>query len=460
MHGSGPTTRDLPPPARKATLISMAYTDLDRLSRIFTGLMAPLLAGSACGIDESQFTVDVCSDQGLDILATVEPALATDYLELRSGYSHDESEFERVDEFGSPCAGASDPTACAEALAALPTQSELRPYVGSFDLSVYHMLAYTRGDEVGAVGDLAGLRAFLGSIDAPGDAALLALESGQDILCGAGGEVGPHPEGFVLYTTTGTGCGRGDHREHHVLLVRADGTMSILDTERIERGQPNCSIGRLPPGLCRRLAPAATGPVGAFFAEVAHLEAASVPAFAQLARELALHGAPSPLIGAALRARDDERRHARMTARLARRFGGRPTAPRLRRTPPRPLVEVLADNAAEGCVRETYGALVAHVQARRSPDRQIRQVLARIAGDETRHAALSWSLARWARGRMSAAQRLPVARAAADAVDRLEGELLSPHDPQVHALAGLPEPAEARALFGRLRAALRAEAAA
>lgn len=433
----------------------MACNDRDRLVHRIPSVLVPLFAATGCGIDESQFTLDVCSGEKLDMLASVEPEIPVDFLELRTG---EYEGYEVLDAAGEACGGADEPMACVEALAALPTDSELRGGDGYY--SRPELLAYTRGDEVGAITDLGGLKLFLGAIDAAGDAAMLARMSGHDILCRDGNEVGEHSEGFVVFTTSGSGCGRGDDVEHHVVLVRADGSISVIDSERIKRGDPGCAIGRLPPGLCRTIAPAATGPVGAFFAEVAHLEAASVPAFSRLAAELALHGAPTALVRASLRARDDERRHARATARLARRFGGRPVAPRLRPTPARPLIEVLADNAAEGCVRETFGALVAHLQARRARDPQVRRVLARIAVDETRHAALSWSLAGWARARLGVVERRRTARALTDAAERLASEVVQPRDATVHALTGLPEPAEAQALFARLHAALRAEAVA
>lgn len=435
----------------------MALPDLDRWLRTFAAACAPLLVGACNRIDASQFTVDVCSN-GLDILATVEPADPVDYLELRA--VPDPGTFEDIDTLdavGTACAGASDRPACLDALATVPNDSSLSP-AGSFDAPESQSLAWTRGDDVGAVLDEAALRDFLGAIDTPGDAALYGRLLGHDLRCGEPAQVGEHAEGWVLYTSTGTGCGKDDDVRHHVVLVRTDATIQVLRSRLIERGDPGCAIGRLPPGLCRARPRPAAGPVGAFFADVARLEAASVPAFAQLARELAVHRAPAPLVRAALRARDDERRHARVTARLARRHGGAPTPPRVRKTPPRPLVDVLADNAAEGCVRETFGAMVARVQARRAADPEVRRALAGIAADEARHAALSWSLAGWARARLRPAERRRVDRAAADAVDRLAADLVRPHHPQVHALAGLPAPAEAAALYARLHGLLRAAA--
>jgi hypothetical protein len=182
-------------------------------------------------------------------------------------------------------------------------------------------------------------------------------------------------------------------------------------------------------------------------AEVAELEAGSITAFEQLGRELLLHGAPRALVQASRVARRDEIRHARVTAALARRFGGRPRAPVVAEQAPRSFVDVAIDNAIEGCIRETFGAASAHLMAKQARDPAMRRAMGRIAIDETRHAALSWSLAQWMESKMSGSQRREVAKRRADAVERLEGELTVGRDAQVHAVTGLPRPAQARALY-------------
>src|SRR5690606_17080167 len=81
-----------------------------------------------------------------------------------------------------------------------------------------------------------------------------------------------------------------------------------------------CVVGRRAEGHLPAV-PAEGTPLGAFFADVSHLEAASVDAFRTLAAELARHGAPQDLVLAAERSSRDEIRHARATGELARRFG-------------------------------------------------------------------------------------------------------------------------------------------
>ncbi|HMI94170.1 MAG TPA: hypothetical protein VK509_22515, partial [Polyangiales bacterium] len=70
-------------------------------------------------------------------------------------------------------------------------------------------------------------------------------------------------------------------------------------------------------------------PVGLAFERDTALEAASVPAFLQLASELADAHAPTTLIRRALQAAADEHAHARLTARLAERHLGRPVLARI-----------------------------------------------------------------------------------------------------------------------------------
>ena len=118
---------------------------------------------------------------------------------------------------------------------------------------------------------------------------------------------------------------------------------------------------------------------GALFAQVAHLEAASVHAFLRLERELRHHGAPASLIRAARQAARQEAQHARVTRRLARRFGGVVPRVRLVTGEPRSLEAIAVENAVEGQVRERGGALLAHFQLRAAHHPEVRAAMARIA---------------------------------------------------------------------------------
>jgi hypothetical protein len=213
-------------------------------------------------------------------------------------------------------------------------------------------------------------------------------------------------------------------------------------------------VGRRPEGLEEPAACDAESELGDYFARAAHLESASVHAFRALVDELQALGAPASLVKMAGRSAEDEVRHARATRRLARRFGGVAPRVRVRRPARRALLEIAIENAVEGCVRETFGAMVASWQAANAVDARIRRSMARIAEDETRHAALAWALARWIEPKLDEAGRARVARARARAVKDLLREAESPPATTLVSTAGLPNERVAKALASELRAAL------
>ena len=162
------------------------------------------------------------------------------------------------------------------------------------------------------------------------------------------------------------------------------------------------------------------GRLGDVFAGRAYLEEVSVHAFARLERELAAHGAPATLLYDARRAKRDEIRHTAMMARLARRFGGTPRSPQAPgATPVRSLMAIAVENAVEGCVRETYGAVVGLMEARGSSDPDVRRAMETIGADECSHAELSWAVDAWVMPRLTAAERAAVDDAARRAVAEL-----------------------------------------
>lgn len=193
--------------------------------------------------------------------------------------------------------------------------------------------------------------------------------------------------------------------------------------------------------------------IGAYFSHVFHLEAASVIAFRRLGQELELLGAPRAFVRSAARARRDEIRHARVTRGLALRFGGQPRSPRIRKIAPRPLEVVAFENAVEGCVRETYGALVATWQASHASDPSIASEMTRIAKDETRHAALAWEIARWSSEHLSKDAHDRLKMQVAQAIEVLESEIAEPA-PELTRVAGLPTALRQRSFLSALRRGL------
>jgi hypothetical protein len=212
--------------------------------------------------------------------------------------------------------------------------------------------------------------------------------------------------------------------------------------------------GRRPDGLRPLRVSRAPRVIGEHLASVAHLEAASVHAFRILRRELADLGAPRLLAKAAARAMRDEARHARVITRLAKKNGAVTARARVRRTRGRTLEAFAIENAVEGCVRETYGALFAQWQAAHAGDPEVATAMARIARDETRHAALAWAIADWVEPRLDPEARARVAVRRAHAVIALERELRGDPDAELVRGAGVPTAAEHRALVRGLVALL------
>jgi hypothetical protein len=231
-------------------------------------------------------------------------------------------------------------------------------------------------------------------------------------------------------------------------VALSDGGAGVSCTGEFTCG---CGTGRRPASLLANSPVQTPHALGGYLAEAARLEAASVPAFQLLARELRAHRAPTRLIDDALRSAQDEVRHARATASLARRYGAAPLRPRFGAEPAERSLEVIAtENAMEGCVRETYGALVALWQARHAQDPAIASTMAPIAADELRHAELAWKVAAWAAPRLSRAARFRVIDARDRAFVELSDETALPVPPTLVALAGLPPTETAGTLVGRL----------
>jgi len=210
----------------------------------------------------------------------------------------------------------------------------------------------------------------------------------------------------------------------------------------IECGLCIGNLGRRPAGLREPGTRRERSPVGDYFARAAYLEAASVDAFVHLETQLAALGAPAPLQARTARAAEDERRHARTTARIARRYGVEPEVPRVAAAAAVTLEELAHENAAEGCVRESFAALLALHQARYAADPCVAHAMRVIAREEARHATLSWSIHAWANRRLATAARARVRATAEQATARLRGAARAPRHAEVARIAGLPSVAE------------------
>jgi hypothetical protein len=307
----------------------------------------------------------------------------------------------------------------------------------------------------------------------------LLMGTGFNVGCSSSGFGCPAPDGMATVAINQTDAGSGDGGIDD-LIARCQASSSDC-TPLCERvfWQPgaeptikSCELttgngglavrivyvtpcgGRCPEGLAPPASRGAGDALGAWLAANAHLEAASIDAFEILAAELGAHRAPSVLIQASRAATADERRHADAIGRLAVSRGAVPPAVYVKRGPVRDIETVARENAVEGCVRETYAALLACHQARAATDPAIRSTMAGIARDETRHAALAWAVDGWSQALLLPAARRRVREARREAIEQLMEAQLAGLPRDDRAQAGLPDKDDAARMAGELGAAL------
>jgi hypothetical protein len=218
--------------------------------------------------------------------------------------------------------------------------------------------------------------------------------------------------------------------------------------------------GRRPAGWSFASVTTQSNALAAYFAECAELEAASVFAFDFLASDLAANDAPEDLIAAARASAKDEIRHAKVTRRLAERFGGSVRTTHAEPHAGRSLYEIALENAIEGVVRETFGAAVALWRADHAEDVVVRRAMRAIADDECNHAVLSWRIADWARGKLDARDQARLDLAVAEEIARMRAAVALDPAPELSARAGVPTAAQANALLDGLEAGVWSRAAA
>jgi hypothetical protein len=351
---------------------------------------------------------------------------------------------------GVECLNADHIPACEELVAAT-IQSVEAMRCGPGGCAPYFVA--TDRESVRALTTHADVVALFGAIDTAQEAAALAWFDGYTIRCNdtERGGVRAVDGGFEVTTERMTSSCPIMY-EAVQLFVARDGTVKILEHVPVVGAGGGC-VGRRPEGL-EGVEVSQAWTLTSFLAEGAALEAASVSAFKVLARDLRALGAPPALVEDALAFAVDEVRHAGLMAGLAERHGAAVKTPRVHETPAKSLRALCLENAVEGCVRETFGALVARFQAEAARDGELREVMAALAEDETRHAHLAWRIADWAEPQLDADARAEVRAARRAAVAQLRDELSRTHAPDVYAKAGWPAPAQGRALVAALESAL------
>ncbi len=212
-----------------------------------------------------------------------------------------------------------------------------------------------------------------------------------------------------------------------------------------------CGAGRPPRGFVAIEPSVAPTLEAAYLARSAQLEAASIEAFLALHDDLARLGAPHDLLEAVRIAADDEVRHADLLRAEAERRGAIVPETVLYVSRGRSAFELALENAHEGCALETFGAVLARMQAERATDARMRAIMTTIAAEELGHAALSWRVAAWLDEQLDDDERARVDHARRDALAALDVELA-----RANALPalGVPSAADARAALAALRAPL------
>lgn len=224
-----------------------------------------------------------------------------------------------------------------------------------------------------------------------------------------------------------------------IYRVYRDGTIEAGAPRELKReSSGGCAVaGRRPTGLGEHTAEAPS-PLGTYLAEMAHLESAAVYAFGELASELERFGAPRSLIERARIAQGDEMRHTLTMSRHAKAQGA--TLPELQVSPRSyaSIFDLALHNAEEGCVRETYGALVAMHQATCAKNESLRSDLTQIAHEEVAHAEWSHDLDAWLQTQLTEAQCQAVREAKTKAFEALHSEATRSVDANVAREVGLP----------------------
>ena len=371
-----------------------------------------------------------------------------DGIEFRSVTSG--TTFEVITTLGQTCKRASDQAACRAKVTATVAGAGWRLSSGQVQPPDEYGVA-TRGDEVFLVKDVAALGKAVAPIETIEEGvALVKVAVSPDVVCSAP-NAAPDGDGFRVKSVVSS-CG---NKSEIIRRVARDGTVTVVEQNVLETASGACVEGRRPRGLVESGADW-LGSLAAHFSEIAHMEAAAVLAFDEMLEHLRGFGAPAELVERAGKAREDEVRHAAATRALALRHGGRLVEPAVDRAPDAPsLLAFALENMREGCVRETYGALVIAHQAAHAQCPRIRAAFARSRDEELEHAELSWDIASWLDERLTPAERAEVERARHEEIAVLLAAAdVEPCD-EVVRVAGMPTAATHRSLVAGLAPALR-----
>lgn len=213
-----------------------------------------------------------------------------------------------------------------------------------------------------------------------------------------------------------------------------------------------CGVGRFTEGLgldaCDR---DDADTFAGWLARGAGAEHIAAIAFARLADELAAMGAPEALVREARESAAHEHEHCDVMRAFARAEGVEPTLVSDPQWTARSLADIAIENAGEGCVRETLGAVVMAWQAEHAESPALRAALAKIAREEWSHSVWSWSLDQWARSVLDADTIAAMDRARDAAIAELRASMATNDPtPTLAQRAGMPSARAVSAMLGEL----------
>ena len=136
------------------------------------------------------------------------------------------------------------------------------------------------------------------------------------------------------------------------------------------------------------------------FANQGEAEHASVASFARHTLQLMTMGAPATLLMGSQIAALDEIKHAKMSYGLATAFSGAIILPSsldvdgsVKELSKEDIIRSVIN---EGCFGETIAAVGAHLGANYAKQPIVKDILKKIASDESNHAQLAWTTVKWA----------------------------------------------------------------
>jgi len=176
-------------------------------------------------LDRSDLDLDACT-AGPSRVEALSPSEPVDYLELRGGFGS-------IERAGALCSGATDRAACEDAFANLLPPGPWTTGTDGGAPAPGEYIVYTRGDEVGAVGESA-IASFLAPVDDPAEAAFLGAIATKGRVDCEGPSAVQVEGGFELLMIRTETCG-GAVSEHRV-FVGADGSTEIVERALIREG--------------------------------------------------------------------------------------------------------------------------------------------------------------------------------------------------------------------------------